>query len=485
MEFLSNTQNSDGSLNDTYPYIWSVAAVAFPTYTISEAYMMLYDDMNASSRELIADTLEKAGNWLLKSHDTQVSNQESAALISLYNLYLITKDEKYAKGAESKLRLILEKRSDEGWFFEYGGGDISYLTITLDSIAKYYKKTRCSDLLPYLDKAVEFASYFVHPNGTIGGEYTSRTPEFVIPSGLETISKEIPLAASIADSNIHALEKGNLINPLSLDDTFLCFLLHTYFEAYDNYQPRVVKSIDLPYARSPFTKYFSDSGYVVIKMDQYYMIIGASKGGVIRIYGLNSESELILSDCGFLGKLKNGQMISSQWFNLSNKTILKEGYIGVSGQFYKVDETLFNTPKMILSRIGLYTMSRVSPLREFIYQSLRKLMITGSKALPIDFTREIHYDSYNISIDDELKFKGKFEIDYFNIEDKYSTIYGQSKEFFQKQELFNIRALPEDNLAPFIKDRCILNINRVLSLKNNDLRYKIMVDSRQVAGDME
>jgi len=35
MEFLAQTQNNDGTLNCTYPRIWSVAAVAFPVYSIS------------------------------------------------------------------------------------------------------------------------------------------------------------------------------------------------------------------------------------------------------------------------------------------------------------------------------------------------------------------------------------------------------------------------------------------------------------------
>ncbi|MCK4454655.1 hypothetical protein KAU51_04935, partial [Candidatus Parcubacteria bacterium] len=77
MEFFSNTQNPDGTCNDGYPGIWGVAAVAFPTYAVSEAYLLLHEDINDSSKEKIIETLEKAGNWLLKSHDIDVTNQES------------------------------------------------------------------------------------------------------------------------------------------------------------------------------------------------------------------------------------------------------------------------------------------------------------------------------------------------------------------------------------------------------------------------
>ena len=44
MEFLTKTQNYDGSHNLNYPYVWNVAAVAFPTYAVSEAYLLLHEE---------------------------------------------------------------------------------------------------------------------------------------------------------------------------------------------------------------------------------------------------------------------------------------------------------------------------------------------------------------------------------------------------------------------------------------------------------
>jgi hypothetical protein len=137
MEFLTKIQNYDGSFN----YGWSVDETAFPTYAVSEAYLLLHEEINDSFKEKIIETLEKAGNWLLKSRDIDVTNQESVALIALYNLYQITGDERYRNGAENKIKMILKNQSPEGWFNEYGGGDIAYLTVTIDSLAKYYQKT--------------------------------------------------------------------------------------------------------------------------------------------------------------------------------------------------------------------------------------------------------------------------------------------------------------------------------------------------------
>jgi hypothetical protein len=487
MEFLTQIQNYDGSFDATYPYVWSVDAVAYPTYAVSEAYLLLHEEINDSLREKIIETLKKAGNWLLKSHDIDVTNQESVALITLYNIFQLTGDTRYINGTENKMKLILKNQSSEGWFNEYGGGDIAYLTVTIDSLAKYYQKTGDKDLLNILDKTVEFISYFVHPNGTMGGEYASRSPEFIIPSGFEILSEEVPLAAAIADSNIRALNQGQMMNPIALDDTFLCWMFHTYFQAYDNHHPRTHNSVVLPHAKPLITKYFPGAGYMVIKRGDYYMIIGASKGGVIKIYDCKDKSDLIFSDCGFIGVTSNGQMVSNQWLDYSNEVIFSEdnNLVTISGTFHKINETLFTPTKMVFSRVGLFAISRIPFARKRLYQHLRKLVIIGNLTVPIAFTRAISYTEEKIIISDSLNFKRDFKFKYFNIGDKFSTIYSQSTEYFQKQELSNIKPIPEDNLAEFIKGMCKLSVVREVYPDSKELKYEIKVDNQKLSGDVK
>ena len=487
MEFLSEIQNHDGGFNQDYPYIWSVAGVAFPAYSVSEAYLLLSKELNHPSKEIIIEMLKKAGKWLLNSNDVKVTNQESGAAMALYNIYQITGDDKYRDGAENKIRRILKNQSPDGWFYEYGGGDPGYLTLGIDYLAKYYQKTGDKDLLKSLKKSVDFVSYFIHPNGTMGGEYASRNTEFIIPSGFEILSEEIPLASAIADSNIHALNQGLTIEPMTFDNIYLCFALHYYFQAYDNFQPRT-RNVALPYTKSLITKYFPYSKYIAIKRERYYMVIGASKGGVLRIYNCTKEkSDLIFSDCGFIGTLSNGKIVSNQWLDYSNEVTLDEdkNIISISGTFHKLSQVLPSSTKFIFSRIGLPLISKIPFARNYLYQQLRKLMITGSPTIPIEFTRKISYTGEKISISDILNFKKNFQFKYFNVDDKFSTIYGQSKEFFQKQELSNIKPIPEDNLAEFITGRCKLSIVREIYPDSKELKYEIKVGNQKISGDLK
>ena len=488
MEFLAKIQNPDGGFSHDYPYIWSVAVVAFPIYSVSEAYLLLSKELKPSSKEIIIEMVEKAGNWLLNTNDMKVTNQEAGAAVTLYNIYQITGDDTYRNGAENKIRRILKNQSPDGWFYEYGGGDPGYLTLGIDYLAKYYQKIGDKDLLKSLKKSVDFVSYFIHPNGTMGGEYASRNTEFIIPSGFEILSEKIPLASAIADSNIHALNQGLIMEPMTFDNIYLCFTLHSYLQAYDNFQPRIYNDVVLPHTKPLITKYFPHSKYIVIKKSDYYMIIGASKGGVIRIYNCTKEkSDLIFSDCGFIGVLTNGKIVSNQWLDYSNEVTFNEdkGIIRISGTFHELSQVLPSSTKLVFSRIGLPLISKIPFARKYLYQQLRKRMITGSPTIPMEFTRQISYNDEKISISDIVNFNKNFQFEYFNIEDKFSTIYGQAKEFFQRQELSNIRPIPEDNLAEFIKGRCKLSILREIYPDSKELEYEIKLDNQKLSGDVK
>jgi hypothetical protein len=308
-----------------------------------------------------------------------------------------------------------------------------------------------------------------------------------MPSGFEILSEENPLASAIADSNIQALNQGQIVNPITFDDSFLCWMFHTYFQAYDNYHPRIYKNIVLPHAKPLITQYFPYLGCIVLKRRDYYMIIGASKGGVIRVYNCKDKSDLIFSDCGFIGVTSNGQMVSNQWLDYSNEVIFNEdnNSVTISGTFNKINEALFTPAKMVFSRVGLFAIRRMPFARKSVYKHLRKLMITGNLTVPIGFTRKISYTEEKIIISDLLDFKRDFQFKYFNIGDKFSTIYSQSKEIFQKQELSNIKPIPEDNLAEFVKGMCKLSIVREVYPDSKELKYEIKVDNHKLSGDVK
>ena len=76
-----------------------------------------------------------------------MQNQEAGAAIALYNVYLLTDEIKYRASSEDKISFIRDHQTEEGWFYEYGGADIGYLSVLIDYLRKYYQKSEDEEII--------------------------------------------------------------------------------------------------------------------------------------------------------------------------------------------------------------------------------------------------------------------------------------------------------------------------------------------------
>lgn len=229
MKFMEKSSHRDGSCDEFYPYERALGATAISLYAATESYMLLgLKDTD------IENFFRKRGDWILKNEEPgKISNHQAAAAMALLNVYKITGDGKYLAGSEKKIKRILAWQSKEGWFLEYEGCDPGYVTLTIDFLAKYYQKTRDADVLPALKKAVEFCSYFIHPDGSYGGEYGSRSTYHFIPHGFELLEKDIPGAAQIADKWLRGVKSNK--QEFIEDDRYFVYNMANNLQAYLDY----------------------------------------------------------------------------------------------------------------------------------------------------------------------------------------------------------------------------------------------------------
>ena len=133
-------------------------------------------------------------------------------------MYVLTGDDTYAKLANDKFEHIAASQDPEGWFNEYGGPDIGYLSLAIGYLAKYFQKSGNERVLPVLTRAVNFISHFVHPNNTYGGEYASRDTEYLMPDGFEILAPRSETANAIAETIADAIRHRSAVLPFALDD---------------------------------------------------------------------------------------------------------------------------------------------------------------------------------------------------------------------------------------------------------------------------
>jgi len=184
MRFWVSLQNRDGSLNEWYNQEHSYCPTAFTTFAVSEAFLLLSNQIPASDAITIKGAVERAGTWLSREHNAWVANQNMAALIALHNVSIVTANDEFRHAAEQKLISILQTQDSEGWFPEYGGADLGYSLIAIDLLAHYWSKTRDDRVYHALDRLLKFLSSFVQPDGTVA-DCGSRATQHSLPYGME------------------------------------------------------------------------------------------------------------------------------------------------------------------------------------------------------------------------------------------------------------------------------------------------------------
>ena len=435
LEFTSKLQNKDGSFNEMYPNEHSFVATAFVCYALSETCLLFGSRIR--NRKLAVDCLEKSGEWLLRNEEDMALNQKAGSVIALYNLYLLAKKPKYKSGAKKKLEEILKGQSREGWFMEYGGADIGYLSLSIDYLAKYYKKTGDKRLLSSLRKACGFIQYFAFPNLTFGGEVGSRNTEYLIPHGFELLSGKFHSAKTISNAIRNAIKEKTTTSPVTVDDRYLLFNGYSYLQAYLDGK-KTLHSYGLFSKR--FMNYFSDAGIIAKNMGGTYAVINIKKGGVAKII-FNKDKSLI--DGGSVIELMDGRMASSNYLGSNDKVMIEKDKIEVKRRFIGIKSTALTPSSFLAFRAFQLTLGKSRFISKSARNFLRNRLIRQKNKLSdINFSRRLLFNDKGVSVIDEISpVNGIRRI---AISSKLSFIFAESSRYFQLSDLES---------APFFLDR--------------------------------
>lgn len=432
INFAMRCSHTDGTCDEYYPFERAQGAMVFSLYACTEAYLIL-GEKNPSFENFF----KKRAQWLMNNSEVGIlANHEAMAALALLNVSLITQDEHYKIGSQKRLKRVLSLQSLEGWFQEYEGCDPGYVSWTIDSLAKYFKKTGDSQLLNPLQKAIEFISYFIHPDGSFGGEYGSRNSYNFFVHGLEILGPHFPIATQICDIFFEGIRNNKRAH---LDDNrsfshHMGNFLQAYLDFNESRQGILI--------RNDFEKYFKEAGIYIAQKGNYYAIISLKKGGVVKLF---KDHKNIYNDAGFIGQLNNHRTAVSHLF--SKKEIKarvaspspREGSqqyseISVKGHFNEVKYPYMSHFKFIVFRLGLLP-AFISPLYSvFLRKILQKMLILNKKNLPIEFQRQFTFEE-GLNIVDTIRLKGPLYFKQLAIGSDHTSIYTAISNCFQESVL--------------------------------------------------
>lgn len=390
LEYWTKIQLSDGSYNEYYPYEHGFPPTAFSLYSACQIYQRF--ELNNAD---IEKKIRKTSGYLCKTYETKAFNQEMASITALFCAYQILKEDWILNGCKQKLDNILLNQTEDGYFPEYGGADLGYLSVALDMLCEYYYLSEDESVIQPIKGIINFIKYFVHPDGTVGGEYGSRNTTYFLPNGIEVaLQLGIEDAAAIKEVLYKDTCKYNYFMDSADDRYFSHYLLHSFLRALEKEQKygKLKEIKELPFQGKDI-RYFVKSGLLSYNNEIYSAYVGLQKGGVIKIF--NKENELFIN-CGYRVDYGKGSVAATNWQDSSYEVSFESDKATINGNMNKVK---LKIPSTIL-HMGLRVVSFICGSK--IIGFLKRQIILVDKHVNVKFRREIVFSDDCIEITDTI-----------------------------------------------------------------------------------
>ncbi|MDE5597879.1 MAG: hypothetical protein K2J04_08600, partial [Lachnospiraceae bacterium] len=289
---------------------------------------------------------------------------------------------------------------------EYGGADIGYLSVSLDMLAEYYWMSRDEKVLEPLKRVIDFLKYFVHPDASAGGEYASGNSACFLPNGLQVMSNLGNQDAEAALQLLYQHSEKEFYFLDAVDDQCLShYLLHSFLRAVEKEkdgQRKTVSAAKLPFAYDQ-EHYFAESGLLSCTRGNMYMIVGASKGGVCRIFKGDKEC---FADYGYRVKLDEEKVAA---------TNLHSPDYQIEYEAYRMKIT-----------------GHMNMVKQKITGIVKRQIISADKKTDINFERMIFLQKDKIVIDDLISSP---DVICLECADSFSLSHAASEKFFSLTDI--------------------------------------------------
>jgi hypothetical protein len=404
LSYTADIQHSNGSFDQAFPWEQSFGATAFLLHPLLEAYRTVEPDCAREFRGKIEGCLRRSAEFLCRHDEAhgRVSNHIAGAALSLFHCSDQFGDPRYQQRAWSLLEGLLEDQSKEGWFPEYGGADPGYQTLCLYYLAGIYRLRPDNRLREALVRAVEFLSWFAHPDGTFGGEYGSRRTAIFYPGGLAILAREISLGGNLLCFMLDSIAQGRTITLNDVDTANIAPLLETYLAVLDAGMPDPAEdNSPLPCRVNDTKRDFVEAGIFVRGTPRYYALLGVSNGGVLKVFD-RRENKAIWNDSGYAGEASTGEFVTTQVTDLDRSARLAGEEIGLETDFCSLPRTSPTPFLFIILRLMNLTIMRSIRLGNWVKKRLVHLAMNKKRIVPLKLNRTVKFGTETVTVSDRI-----------------------------------------------------------------------------------
>ena len=391
---IEKIAKKNGSMEEAYPRENSFCVTALVAFDALWAIDLLGEKLAPSIKRNALEVLKPLVKFITQNGEEHaiISNHLATGVAAIFKWNKLT-------GAESNrgielLDIIYKHQSEEGWYKEYEGADPGYQTLCTYYLACAYEDSKDERLLNSLQSSGEFLKYFVHPDGTIGGNYGSRNTEVFYPGGVVILSKYLEVFNSIRTALEEGITNNKNLLPQNIDVGNYIPFLNSYAVAASHR----INLQDVPLKLDSEERDFKETGIFVKTTERYHTILNYKKGGVCKVFD-KSLNRIDFVDSAYFGVLSNGKKISSQVMNdgvdFSERTI--------STQFYYINESNPSSFTTLVLRFLSMTIFRSVYLGNIFKKRIVGMLMTGKKKAGGSVTRSYVFSDSEIIIEDKVE----------------------------------------------------------------------------------
>jgi len=383
--------HADGSLDDYFPHERAFGATAYALAALTEAALL-----SQACPEEALESFERSGAFLSQYREPgTLSNHLAIASLALTNLQALTGNIRWKTASLGLVEDLGALQHSEGWFPEYQGCDLGYQTVTVEFLARRYQRLPDERLLGMLSKAVAFLVNFMHPDGSLGGEYGSRNTYNFYPGGFAVMSLLLPQAQQALGYFLKGVEGGGC--GYLEDDGVFGHLLSSYVTALRCGEIKVVMP-EVKSVSAPSVKNFAGAGLFTAATGTLSLFGSLTKGGVYKLF---KEDRLLASDTGFMGRLIDGRLFCQNKPRVS-AGYLKDNSIFIKGNFSAYQPKRLGRPAMVCLRIFSLLFGWLPWYSSVMRAAMQRSLVYGRKKLGIGFARTIVLRENEIEVTDEI-----------------------------------------------------------------------------------
>ena len=436
IDFWAGIQRASGDFDEAYPYERSLAATSFSAFYLSEAFRFLGEDLPAATADRFRAALARAGDWLIRNDETHgfLSNHLAAAAGALCHAHQITGEVRFETRCRYFLDKILDHQSEEGWYEEYGGADPGYQTHGSFYLARIQELTGDERLLDSLERSFRFLAHFVHPDGSIGGEYTSRNTQTYYPAAFEMMAGRSAAAAWIAGA-MRASVSTLAAAGLGTVDVYNLFPLlnNTVFAYLGSRNSNAAPGFGEGPSAESGNVHFPEAGLLKVRRRSYDLYVGIHKGGVFKMFD-RDRGTLVASHSGYVGRLANGKPFSNQWNDPERPVTASDDGVRVEGSFFQTSRPVMDPYRFLAFRGFSLTAGRFKKAAYWLKALLVKVLIYRKRELGLRFVRSFVFRDDGIEVTDSLQGAGSM-VERLEPMENFTTIHMGSSRYFVPHEL--------------------------------------------------